>query len=249
MATNKKPKKGESVNITRSPRKRKWVPRSYLHPGEIVRLLEASRKPDVSRKWRITGPNGKPGEIPGAAAVRDYALLLLMFKHGLRVSEACELTLDHIDLERRKLYVNRLKDGRSTEHPLGPFARIDTARIRKEPPLREYNELLPHDEIKALKNWEKIREKLDLKTDALFVSQWRRPLTRASVWNLIRAAANTAGITRVQVYPHILRHSCGYYLANKGTDTRLIQEYLGHYDIGVTVAYTAVNPTRFNGMF
>jgi type 1 fimbriae regulatory protein FimB len=153
-------------------------------------------------------------------AVRDRCLLLLMFRHGLRVSEACGFVLSQVDTESRVLHVARLKAGLSTTHPLRG------------------------DEIKAIKAWLAIRARMEPETDAFFISERRRPLSRNTIWLMIRAYGRRADLP-IEAHPHMLRHACGFALADQGADTRLIQDYLGHRNIQHTVMYTATNPARF----
>lgn len=156
--------------------------------------------------------------------MRDRCLLLLMFRHGLRVSEACGLDLSQVDIESRVLHVARLKKGLSTTQPLRP------------------------EEIKAIKAWLTIRTKMKPETDAFFVSERRGPLNRKTAWLAIRNYGKRAGLS-LPVHPHQLRHACGFALADQGADTRLIQDYLGHRDIRHTVIYTATNPARFERLW
>jgi len=155
---------------------------------------------------------------------RDRCLLLLMFRHGLRVSEACGLKLFHVDTESRVLHVTRLKKGLSTTHP-----------IRQ-------------DEIRAIKAWFAERSKMKPETDAFFVSERRGPLSRKTAWLAIRNYGELAGLP-LPAHPHMLRHGCGFALADQGADTRLIQDYLGHRNIQHTVIYTASNPARFERLW
>ena len=157
-------------------------------------------------------------------AARDRCLLLLMFRHGLRVSEACGLMLSQVDTESRILHVARLKKGLSTTHPLRA------------------------DELKAIKAWLLVRAKMQPETDALFISERRTPLNRRTAWHAIRGYGEAAGLA-VTAHPHMLRHGCGYALADQGADTRLIQDYLGHKNIQHTVIYTATNPARFERLW
>ena len=157
-------------------------------------------------------------------AARDRCLLLLMFRHGLRVSEACGLQLSQVDIASRILHVHRLKDGLSTTHPLRS------------------------DEIRAIKAWLADRVRMQPDTDAFFVSERRRPLSRKTAWVMIRDYGRMAGLP-VEAHPHMLRHACGYALADQGADTRLIQDYLGHRNIQHTVKYTATNPARFERLW
>ena len=155
---------------------------------------------------------------------RDRCLLLLMFRHGLRVSEACGLRLSQVDIESRVVHVGRLKKGLSTTQPLRA------------------------EEIKLIKAWLAIREKMKPATDVFFVSERRGPLSRKTAWLAIRKYGELAGLP-LPAHPHMLRHACGYALADQGADTRLIQDYLGHRNIQHTVRYTAANPARFEKLW
>ena len=83
----------------------------------------------------------------------------------------------------------------------------------------------------------------------LFLSERRQPLSRFTVCVLIQKCAAVAGLDELAIHPHMLRHACGYDLANRGNDTRLIQDYLGHKNIQHTVRYTKLAPGRFTGLF
>ena len=155
---------------------------------------------------------------------RDRCLLLLMFRHGLRVSEACGLQLSQVDIESRVLHVERLKKGLSTTHPLRP------------------------DEIRVIKAWFIERARLKPEGDSFFVSERRLPLSRKTAWVTIRAYGEKAKLS-LPVHPHMLRHACGFALADQGADTRLLQDYLGHRNIQHTVIYTATNPARFEKLW
>jgi len=179
--------------------------RKHLTQNEVERLIAATK--------------GSRHEA------RDRCLLLLMFRHGLRVSEACGMQLSQVDVESRVLHVSRLKKGLSTTHPLRT------------------------DELRAIKAWlaERGRMKPD-DCDAFFVSERRNPLNRRTAWDAIRRYGEKAGLP-LAAHPHMLRHACGYALADQGADTRLIQDYLGHRNIQHTVRYTATNPARFERLW
>ncbi|MGA2405015.1 MAG: tyrosine-type recombinase/integrase [Syntrophobacteraceae bacterium] len=134
-------------------------------------------------------------------ATRDRCLLLLMFRHGLRVSEACGLRLSLVDTESRVLHVARLKKGLSTKHPIRP------------------------DEIRAIKAWLAERAKMKPDTDAFYVSERRRRLSRVTAWLTICRYGKLADLP-LRAHPHMLRYACGFAPANQGADTRLIQDYL-----------------------
>lgn len=155
---------------------------------------------------------------------RDRCLLLLMFRHGLRISEACGMVLSQVDVESRVLHVVRLKGGLSTTQPLR------------------------NEELRAIKAWLAVRAKMKPDTDAFFVSARRGPLSRKTAWLAVRHYGEAAGLP-LPAHPHMLRHACGFALADQGADTRLIQDYLGHRTIQHTVRYTAANPARFEKLW
>ncbi|KLR43199.1 tyrosine-type DNA invertase [Enterobacter ludwigii] len=156
---------------------------------------------------------------------RDYCMIQMCFLHGLRVSELCCLQLSDIDMGGQSVYVRRLKNSLSTQHPL-------------------FDEELP-----ALKRWLHVRRRWrDADSDWLFLSQKGGPLSRHQVRLLLKRYGEIAKVS-IPAHPHMLRHGCGYALADLGKDTRLIQDYLGHRNIQHTVIYTATNTLRFVNMW
>lgn len=174
--------------------------KDYLTAAEIARLLGAAKS--------------------GRHGTRDHLLMLMMYRHGLRVSEAIGIRHDEVDLAVSRLWVRRLKNGLSVEQPIAG------------------------DELRA------IRRHLATRDDHLpwlFVSERGAQLTRQAVNYLLAQAANRAGLSAVN--PHMLRHSCGFALANQAYDLRLIQDYLGHRDPKHTVRYTRTAGQRFEGLW
>jgi integrase len=176
--------------------------RDYLTEAEFQLLLQGTR---ASRhRWRNT------------------AMLLLMFYHGLRVSELCNLKSTDLDLAHGRLWIARLKGSLSTEQPL----------LTEE--LRALKRYLPQRGTRQLP-W-------------LFLTERGDQFTRFAIHYVVRVASDRAGIG-VHVHPHMLRHGCGYALANRGYDLRIIQDYLGHRDPKHTTRYTRTAAHRFEGLW
>jgi type 1 fimbriae regulatory protein FimB len=81
-----------------------------------------------------------------------------------------------------------------------------------------------------------------------FISERRKPFYRSAVNYLLQQYSAAAALP-LTAHPHMLRHACGFALADQGADTRLIQDYLGHRNIQHTVKYTATNPARFEKLW
>ncbi len=158
----------------------------------------------------------------GRYGPRDATLILMMFRHGFRVSEAVELRWDQVRLDDRNktLYVTRAKNGTPATHPL------DRREVNA---LRELKKKYPD-------------------TSRVFVTERGTLLSQSVVPHIVKRAGKLAKIP-FPVHPHQLRHACGYYLANRPTDTRTIQAYLGHRNIQHTTRYTELASDRFNGLF
>jgi type 1 fimbriae regulatory protein FimB len=157
----------------------------------------------------------------GRHGVRDYLLALLTYRHAYRVSELIDIRMADLDLNTGRVFVRRNKGSLSTSQPL------------------------EGDEIRAIRAW--LRERGNTKSPYLFLSE-RGPMTRQAVNYLFREIGRRAGLP-FDINPHMLRHSTGYYLANKGYDTRLIQDYLGHRNIRHTQIYTRTAAVRFEGLW
>ena len=156
--------------------------------------------------------------------IRNELMILMLYRHGLRETELCRLTMNQVDLEEARLHITRIKGGNNFSHPIeGEELRMIRRYIRS----------------KATKNgshpW-------------LFISEQGNQLARGTVIAAVKACAAEGGITK-SVSPHMLRHGCGYYLANKGYDLRVIQDYLGHRQVQNTVIYTKLSGKQFEGMW
>ncbi|HSC07267.1 MAG TPA: tyrosine-type recombinase/integrase [Steroidobacteraceae bacterium] len=145
-------------------------------------------------------------------AARNHSMILLAYRHGFRASELVGLRVADVDLKAGTIYCRRSKGSKSSVHPM------------------------KRDEIAAI---ERVLRDRDVRgTDYLFCSERGAKLTRNGFWRVVSEAGKRAGLP-VNTYTHQLRHACGYYLANRGCDLRLIQEYLGHKLIQNTVRYCA----------
>ena len=151
---------------------------------------------------------------------RDCTMVLLAFRHGLRASELVDLRWEQVDLENGILHVRRLKQGTPATHPL-------TGR-----------------ELRALRRLQ--REAGG--SPFVFVSERGTPFATRGFQAMVERAGKAAGFA-MKIHPHMLRHACGYKLANDGVDTRTIQGYLGHKSIQHTVRYTELSQTRFKSLF
>ncbi|HGK4757678.1 tyrosine-type DNA invertase [Enterobacter cloacae] len=156
---------------------------------------------------------------------RDYCMVSMAFIHGLRVSELTNLKIEDYDPLSQNIYIRRLKGGLSTSQPL----------------LSEENSILL--------NWLNERKNLpgrDLPW--IFLSNQGKKISRQRFYQLVRNYGRLACLP-LDIHPHMLRHSCGYGLADLGNDTRLIQDYLGHKNIRHTVTYTVSNAARFKNVW
>jgi type 1 fimbriae regulatory protein FimB/type 1 fimbriae regulatory protein FimE len=175
--------------------------REYLTEQEVEQLIDAA------------GRVGRHGH-------RDATLILLSFRHGLRVTELISMRWDQIDLKQGLMHVNRLKQGTPSVHPLrGPELRA-LRRLQ-----RDYT-MMPY----------------------VFTSERKAPLTDDAIRKIVGRAGREAKLP-FSVHPHMLRHACGYKLAQAGQDTRAIQHYLGHKNIQHTVRYTQLSAERFKSFW
>jgi type 1 fimbriae regulatory protein FimB/type 1 fimbriae regulatory protein FimE len=153
----------------------------------------------------------------GRLVDRDALLIMMAYRHGFRAKEIVALRWDQIDRRAGKIHIARAKNGEPSTHPLrGP-------------------------EHHALSAWQRKR---GASTPYIFTALGGQPMTQRTVHFVVAAAGRLAGI-KFPVHSHMLRHACGYYLANSGQDTRAIQLYLGHKGIQHTVRYTNLSDARF----
>ena len=146
---------------------------------------------------------------------RDWLIGLMIYRHGLRVSEACDMRWDDIDLAARTITIRRLKGSRDSTH------------------------YLERDEFVGLRR---------LARKGAYVNERGDPFKREGIARMIQRSGEAAGLP-FPVHVHMLRHACGYALANKGMDTRRLQHYIGHASITNTVKYSAMSPEPFRDIW
>jgi integrase len=192
---------GETAAPPRRQRNSDLRPREYLTPAEVETLIATARK------------RGRYGH-------RDAAMILIAFRHGLRVGELVALRWDQVDFGQGLLHVARLKHGVPSVHPIGGEELRALRRLRREQPEGRH----------------------------VFQTERDAPMTPAGFRKTL-ARIGEASELGFPVHPHMLRHACGFKLANDGQDTRALQHYLGHRNIQHTVRYTELTSARFNGFW
>ncbi|MGL5941911.1 MAG: tyrosine-type recombinase/integrase [Waterburya sp.] len=147
---------------------------------------------------------------------RNGTLILMMFRHGLRTIEAINLKWTQIDLKTGHIFVQRAKNGKDSTQPLRGKEIRGLRQIQRDYPNGNY----------------------------IFQTERKTPLSTRMVRQIVNDASQSSHVP-IKARPHLLRHSCGFHLAQKGIDTRAIQDYLGHKNIHHTVRYTQLSPRRF----
>jgi type 1 fimbriae regulatory protein FimB/type 1 fimbriae regulatory protein FimE len=175
--------------------------RQYLTEREVEQLCDAARK------------RGRYGH-------RDATMILMAYRHGLRVSELVALQWGQVDLEAGRLQVTRRKGSDDSVQPLSGIEIRALRRVRREQPAG-----LRH----------------------VFVSERGAPFTANGFFKTLSRAAASIGLG--DVHPHLLRHACGFKLVNDGVDTRTLAAYLGHRQIANTARYTKMDAKRFDGFW
>lgn len=183
--------------MLRKPKNKDRRAREYLTEDEIEKIIVAAKN-------------------IGRHKSRDATMILMAYRHGLRVGELLSLKWQQINLNLGTIQINRLKNGIDSAHPLfGPELRA-LRKVKREYPETQY----------------------------VFISERKSPLTTSTFGKMLTRAGENAGI-ELSIHPHMLRHSTGFKLANESHDTRTIQQYLGHKNIRHTVRYTEILPIKF----
>jgi len=195
-----------------------------VSPATVKRTVTPTRRPNSELRPREHLTEREVEKLIGAAKAnrygqRDATMVLICFRHGLRVSELCGLQWSDVEFESATLHLRRAKGGQTGTHPL------------------------LGEELRALRAL-----KRDAKSSFIFVSERGAPFTVSGFQKMVERAGIEARMP-FKVHPHMLRHATGYALANKGTDTRTLQAYLGHRSIQSTVRYTELAPGRFKNLW
>jgi len=191
-------------------------------PDIQKRTVAPGRKPNSAYRKREHLTEAEVDKLIKAAkdnrwGDRDAAMILVCYRHGLRAAELVDLRWDQIDFNGALLHVRRAKKGTPATHPIRG------------------------DEMRALR---KLQRDQDRKSPFVFTSERGAPFTTAGFARMVERAGEAAKLG-FKAHPHMLRHACGFALANKGHDTRALQAYLGHKNIQHTVRYTELSPDRF----
>jgi type 1 fimbriae regulatory protein FimB len=169
---------------------------TYLEPGEVLAVLKAAK----------TKGN------------REWAMVLVAYKHGMRASEVCNLRVNDVDLKNGSIVVERLKGSLRTTQAV--------TEHRGEPLLNEH---------RALREW--LRERPNDGSDFLFVSQKGGRLDRSQFFRIFRSVAAAAGLAPEKQHPHVLKHSIATHLIGANTNLALVRQQLGHKSINSTLRY------------
>ena len=192
----------------------------------VNRTVRPKRSPNVDLRTREYLTEAEVERLMKAAngnrwSHRDATMILVAYRHGLRAAELVDLRWDQIEFRTANLHVRRVKQGTPSIHPiLG-------------------------DELRALRRLQREQEP---KSPFVFTSERGAPFSAAGFARMIERAGTLAKFG-FKAHPHMLRHACGYKLANDGHDTRALQAYLGHKNIQHTVRYTELAPTRFKNFW
>jgi site-specific recombinase XerD len=200
-----------------------------LRKGETDRNVTSGRLPNNVYRIREHLTEAETDKLLAALTRnrhghRDWLIGLVIYRHGLRGSEACDLRWDDIDLPKRTIIVRRLKASTDSVH------------------------YLERDEVNGLKLLHRQQQSNGIKAAYVFINERGQPFGRMGIGRMIERAGEAAGLP-FPVHVHMLRHSTGYALAARGMDTRRLQHFLGHASITNTVRYTAMSPEPFKDIW
>ena len=186
--------------VTSKIRKQTTLSMIHLEPSEVLSVLRAAK----------------------AKGAREWAMIVVAYKHGMRASEVCNLRLDDVDLKNGSIVVDRLKGSLRTTQAV--------TEHRGEPLLNE---------LKALREW--LRRRPDDGSEYLFTSQKGGRLDRSQLFRLFRTIASEAGLPAEKQHPHVLKHSIASHLVSANVNLGLVKQQLGHKSIGSTIRYVTMS--------
>jgi len=196
----------------RPPQSKKLTVRGGRAKNANYRKREYLTEPEVEKLIAAAGDSRNP--------VRDRLLILMAFRHALRVSELVDVRWEQISLDGATIHIRRAKNGTPGIHGLqGNELRLLRALRREH----------PH-------------------SDCVFLSERKAPLSIDGAQKQIKRLGEAAGL-RFPIHAHMLRHAAGYALAGRGVDTRTLQAFMGHKSISNTVVYTAVADKRIRNIW
>lgn len=194
----------------------RWAETTGQPTKDIQENLESpkqeNRLPEILNQGQVAALLAAPDRST-PLGIRDAAILELLYATGIRATEICQLLLSDINLAQRHLRVKG-KGGKDRVVPFHPQAASAVARYLEQRPATG--------------------------AATLFVSATGRPLERVSLWRLVTGYAAKAGIDK-NTYPHILRHCFASHMLSGGADLRVVQDILGHSNLGTTQTYTHVD--------
>ena len=156
-------------------------------------------------------------------SLRDYVMILLAYRHGLRASEVCNITMENLDLDAGNIRCERGKGSISNWQQLA------------------------EDEVKALKGW--LRKRPNNESKFVFLSRRGTPVSRSQFFRIFKELASSIGLSNEKCHPHILKNSLGTHLANAGVPVQVIQQRLGHRNIQNTMVYLTISSAYSDRMF
>jgi integrase len=194
-----------------------------VRPGTEIRTVATPvRRPNAELRTREYLTSEEVEQLMTAAKAnryghRDATMILTCVRHGFRASELVDLRWDQIDFSRATLAVRRVKKGSPSTQPING------------------------DELRALRRLQREQEP---RSPFVFTSERGAPFTTSGLAKMVERAGIVAKF-EFKAHPHMMRHACGFALANAGKDTRSLQAWLGHKNIQHTVKYTELTAERF----
>jgi integrase len=196
-----------------------------MQTANLIQLSDRRVRPKKARARAVFLSPEETLAVLGAAkerSARDWAMVLLAYRHGLRASEVCDLKVADADLKAGSLNVRRLKGSLSQVQPL--------YQHRGQPLL---------DEMKAVREWR--RERKADGSDYLFTSQKGGRLDRTQFFRIFRACAEAVGLPQEKRHPHVLKHSLASHLVAGNVNLALVKQALGHRSINSTMQYVGTS--------